>query len=193
MIEFHRNKGADLTIGVMNVPIDETHRFGLMTANKNMRILEFHEKPKEKDKGTLASMGIYVFNADALIRRLCEGDEEHPRLVFGKDVIPSMISEDRVYAYPFDGYWVDVGTIQSYWETNLALTGRDMPLDLYSTDWVIHTRSEERPPAKIGPQAQVISSMVSNGCVVRGFVSRSVLSPGVYISPGAVVRESVIL
>ncbi|MEW5957990.1 MAG: glucose-1-phosphate adenylyltransferase [Chloroflexota bacterium] len=195
MLAYHRDKGADLTIGVMNVPLEETDRFGIMTVNRNMRITEFHEKPKERDKGTLASMGIYVFNTDIMVQRLSEGTAESPRIDFGKDVIPSMISQDKVYAYPFEGYWVDVGTVQSYWETNLALAtpeGRDA-INLHDSSWVVHTRSEERPPVKLGPQAQVINSLVSNGCVIRGKVERSVLSPGVYVSPGAEVRESVII
>ncbi len=195
MLEYHREKGADLTVGVMNVPLEETDRFGIMTVNRNMRITEFHEKPKDRDKGTLASMGIYVFNTDVLAQRLAEGSAESPRIDFGKDVIPAMITQDKVYAYAFEGYWVDVGTVQSYWETNLALTdpGTENILNLHDPNWVIHTRSEERPPVKLGPQAQVINSLVSNGCVIRGQVERSVLSPGVYVSPGAVVRESVIV
>jgi glucose-1-phosphate adenylyltransferase len=195
MINYHTEKGADLTVGVMNVPLEETDRFGIMTVNRNMRILEFHEKPKERDKGTLASMGIYVFNTEVLIQRLSEGSPESPRIDFGKDVIPSMISQDKVYAYSFEGYWVDVGTIQSFWETNLALTdpATQEVLNLHDPNWVIHTRSEERPPVKLGPQAQIVNSLVSNGCVIRGRVERSVLSPGVYVSPGAVIRESVII
>jgi glucose-1-phosphate adenylyltransferase len=194
MLEYHYEKGADLTIGVMNVPLEETDRFGIMTVNRQMRITEFHEKPKNRDKGTLASMGIYVFNTDMLVQRLSEGTAESPRFDFGKDVIPSMINQDRVYAYSFDGYWVDVGTVQSYWETSLALTdpANDF-LNLHDPHWVIHTRSEERPPVKLGPQAQVVNSLISNGCVIRGRVERSVLSPGVYVSPGALVRESVII
>jgi glucose-1-phosphate adenylyltransferase len=131
-------------------------------------------------------MGIYVFNTDVLIKRLSEGTPDRPRIDFGKHVIPDMISEDKVYAYPFQGYWVDVGTIQSYWETNLALISPETAkvLNLHDPNWVIHTRSEERPPVKLGPQAQVESSLISNGCVIRGRVERSVLSPGVYVSPG---------
>jgi glucose-1-phosphate adenylyltransferase len=195
MLDYHLEKGADLTVAVMNVPLEETDRFGIMTVNRNMRITEFHEKPKDRDKGTLASMGIYVFNTDILIQRLSEGTEEAPRIDFGKDVIPSMIAQDKVYAYAFDGYWVDVGTVQSFWETNLALTEPETAqvLNLHDPKWVIHTRSEERPPVKFGPQAQISDSLISNGCVIRGRVERSVLSPGVYVSPGAVVRESVII
>ncbi|RME97910.1 MAG: glucose-1-phosphate adenylyltransferase [Chloroflexi bacterium] len=195
MLDYHVEKGADLTVAVMNVPLEETDRFGIMTVNRNMRITEFHEKPKARDKGTLASMGIYVFNTDVLINRLSAGTEEAPQIDFGKDVIPNMITQDKVYAYAFDGYWVDVGTVQSYWETNLALNNPETAqvLNLADPNWVIHTRSEERPPVKFGPQAQVVNSLISNGCVVRGRVERSVLSPGVYVSPGAVVRESVII
>ncbi len=195
MLDYHLEKGADLSVAVMDVPLEETDRFGIMTANRNMRVTEFTEKPKERDKGTLASMGIYIFNTEILIKRLSEGSEEAPRIDFGKDVIPSMITQDKVYAYAFEGYWVDVGTTQSYWETNLALTdsATDEQFRLHDPNWIVHTRSEERPPVKLGPQAKVVKSLVSNGCVIRGHVEHSVLSPGVYVSPGAVVKESVII
>ena len=194
MLAYHREKGADLTVGVRDVPLEETDRFGIMSVNRNMRITEFHEKPKDRDKGTLASMGIYVFNTEVLIQRLQDGRSESPRIDFGHDVIPSMISQDKVYAYAFEGYWVDVGTVHSYWETNLALTKDSKgALNMHDQNWVVHTRSEERPPVKLGPQAQVVNSLISNGCVIRGRVEHSVLSPGVYVSPGAVVRESVII
>jgi glucose-1-phosphate adenylyltransferase len=195
MIAYHAEKGADLTVAVMNVPLEETDRFGIMTVNRAMRVTEFTEKPKERDKGTLASMGIYVFNTDVLIQRLSEGTPQTPRIDFGKDVIPAMINDDKVYAYAFEGYWVDVGTIQSFWETNLALTDPATAeiFKLHDPQWVIHTRSEERPPVKTGPQAHVVRSLISNGCVIRGHVEGSVLSPGVYVSPGAIVRESVII
>jgi glucose-1-phosphate adenylyltransferase len=193
MITYHRRQGADLTVGVMDVPLDETDRFGIMTVDEQQKVVEFTEKPKAKDKGTLASMGIYVFDTDVLVRRLTEGSEERPRIDFGKHVIPAMIAEDRVYAYRFAGYWVDVGTIQSYWETSMALLDPSNSLNLYDPNWVIHTRSEERPPVKLGPQAAVSHSMICNGCIVRGSVVNSVLSPGVYVSPGAIVRDSVVM
>ncbi len=164
-----------------------------MTADETGRVVEFTEKPKNRDKGTLANMGIYIFSADALVRRLSESGESGPRIDFGKHVIPAMISEDLVIAYPFEGYWVDVGTVQSYWETSMELLDPNNTLHLYDPDWVIHTRSEERPPAKLGPQARVGSSMICNGCIVRGRVERSVLSPGVYVSPGAIVRDSIVM
>jgi glucose-1-phosphate adenylyltransferase len=190
----HRRKRADVTVAVMDVPLELTHQFGIMTTDENDQIVEFTEKPKDRDKGTLANMGVYVFNTEMLVRRLSEGSEDDPRVDFGKQVIPTMIAgQDRVYAYRFDGYWVDVGTIQAYWQTNLELLDPNCKLDLYDPRWTIRTRSEERPPAKLGPQARVLRSMVCNGCIVRGNVQNSVLSPGVYVSPGAVVRDSVVM
>ncbi|GIV70269.1 glucose-1-phosphate adenylyltransferase [Caldilinea sp.] len=194
LIDYHLEKGADLTIAVMPVPLEETHRFGIMVVNEEQRIIEFYEKPKDRDKGNLASMGIYVFNANTLERRLSEGRPEKPRNDFGKDVIPAMIAAgDRVYAYRFEGYWVDVGTIDAYWSTSMALLGPSPALDLYTDNWPILTKSEERPPVKIGPQAKIVNSMISNGCIIRGLVVNSVLSPGVYVSPGAVVQDSVVM
>jgi glucose-1-phosphate adenylyltransferase len=193
MIEFHQRNRADMTVAVMHVPLDETDRFGIMTVDETQKVTEFTEKPKNRDKGTLASMGLYVFNADKLIERLSEGGEGNPRIDFGKHVIPAMIARDQVYAYPFDGYWVDVGTIQSYWETSMDLLDPNNRLNLFDPSWVIHTRSEERAPAKVGPQGRITSSLVCNGCVVRGTVDHSVLSPGVYVSPGAIVRDSVVM
>jgi glucose-1-phosphate adenylyltransferase len=193
LIESHLRNRADLTVGVMDVPLEETDRFGIMTVDDSLRVVEFNEKPKNRDKGTLASMGIYVFSADVLAHRLSEGSEDKPRVDFGKNVIPAMISEDRVYAYRFKGYWVDVGTIQSYWETSMQLLDPELDFDLFDPKWVIRTRSEERPSAKIGPQARVANAIICNGCTIRGTVERSVLSPGVYVSPGAIVRDSVIM
>ncbi|OQY45100.1 MAG: glucose-1-phosphate adenylyltransferase [Anaerolineaceae bacterium 4572_78] len=193
MLNFHYETHADLTIAVRNVPLEETDRFGIMVVDEEMHVTDFFEKPQERDKGTLASMGVYIFNADLLIERLLEGSTEDPRIDFGSQVIPSMIGRDKVMSYVFDGYWVDVGTIQSYWETSLELTEPDTPLNLYNPNWVIRTRSGERPPVKIGPHALVQQSLVSNGCVIRGNVVHSVLSPGVYVSPGAIIRDSIIL
>lgn len=194
MIDYHLEKGADLTVGVMPVPIEETNRFGIMMVDDEQRIVQFYEKPKDRDKGNLASMGIYIFNANTLERRLSEGRPEKPRNDFGKDIIPAMIAAgDSVVAYRFEGYWVDVGTIDSYWATSLELLGPSPALNLYSDRWPILTKSEERPPVKVGPQAKIVNSMVSNGCIVRGMVVNSVLSPGVYVSPGAVVQDSVVM
>ncbi|NOK60640.1 MAG: glucose-1-phosphate adenylyltransferase [Chloroflexi bacterium AL-W] len=193
MVAYHQRHHADVTVAVMHVSVEQTDRFGIMTADESMRIVEFTEKPKSKDKGTLANMGVYVFSTDMLFQRLEEGSDDDPRDDFGKHVIPSMINRDRVMAYPFEGYWVDVGTIDSYWETSMDLLNPENSLNLFDPDWVIHTRSEERSPANVGPQARISQGMICNGCIVRGHVENSVLSPGVYISPGATVRDSVVM
>jgi len=193
MIAFHQQKGADLTVAVMNVPLEETDRFGIMTTNKNGRVIEFHEKPKNRDKGTLASMGIYLFNIDALKQSLLEQHSHHPDLDFGKHIIPGLIDNNKVYAYQFDDYWVDVGTIDAYWRTSLELCDLDHPLDLWDARMQIRTRSQERPPVKTSVSGKVTHSLVSNGCTIQGTVHHSVLSPGVFVSPGAVVNESIIM
>ncbi len=193
MLRQHEQTGADVTIAVMDVPREETQRFGIMTTAENNRIVEFHEKPKTF-KGTLASMGIYVFRTQFLLQKL-EEDGRDPASAhdFGRNIIPAMIEENHVYAYPFSGYWVDVGTIPAYWQTNLDLLADHPELDLYDERWRIHTRSEERPPVKIVDKANVSRSLLSNGCIVAGTVVNSVLSPGVRVEPGAEVRDSIIL
>jgi glucose-1-phosphate adenylyltransferase len=193
MIRYHVEHNAELTVGVMNVPLEETDRFGIMQVDASQRVSAFHEKPKARDKGTLASMGIYVFNRSTLVEQLAAGSRQHADLDFGKHIIPAMIEPCSVYAYAFEGYWVDVGTIQSYWETNLALLSPVCPLNLYDPHWVIHTLSQERPPVKVGLQGRIDRSMVCNGSIVRGQVEHSILSPGVYVSPEAVVRDSIVM
>jgi glucose-1-phosphate adenylyltransferase len=193
LLRFHEDTGADLTVAVMHVPPAEVSRFGIMTTDPDHRVINFVEKPK-KSESTLASMGIYVFNTRFLLRRLNE-DAVDPTSShdFGKDIIPKMVERDRVYAYPYSGYWVDVGTIAAYWETNLALLKEKPELDLYDPSWVIHTRSKERPPVKLGPTCHLRDSLLSNGCVIKGTVINSVLSPGVWVEAGAIVRDSVIM
>jgi len=193
LIAYHEQQVADATVAVMNVPLEETDRFGIMTTNKNGRVVEFHEKPETRDKGTLANMGVYLFSVDRLVHRLRDGRAREPELDFGKHVIPGMVPKDRVYAYPFDGYWVDVGTVEAYWRTSLALCDPDSRLSLWDPAWVIRTRSEERPPVKCSAQAHISRSLVSNGCTIHGRVEHSMLSPGIVVSAGAVVRDSVIM
>jgi glucose-1-phosphate adenylyltransferase len=192
MLRLHEERRADLTLAVMDVSPEETSRFGIMLTDEDGRVVKFLEKPK-KTLSTLANMGVYVFNAAVLIERLQVLSTQHPDLDFGKHVIPAMVESDRVYAFPFEGYWVDVGTVDAYWQTSMELISGQSMLNLYDTSWVIHTLSEERPPMKIGPQGLVHESMICNGCVVRGQVLKSVLSPGVYVSPGATIRESVVM
>jgi glucose-1-phosphate adenylyltransferase len=192
MLRFHEEHKADLTLAAMNVSPADTSRFGIVLADKDGKVTTFLEKPKEAPS-TLANMGVYVFSASALIERLQTLGPEHLDLDFGKHVIPSMVEGHELYVFPFDGYWVDVGTVDAYWQTSMELVSGQSKLDLYDPSWVVHTRSEERAPVKTGPQGIIRESMVCNGCVVRGQVVRSVLSPGVYVSPGAVVRESVLM
>ena len=145
MITFHEEKRADLTVAAINVRPEEAHRFGILTVDDDCRVLDFQEKPAEP-KSTLASMGIYVFNTNVLAERLEEDARRRTSHDFGRDIIPSMVAAgDQVYAYLFSGYWVDVGTIEAYWQANMDLLAEEPPFDLYDRSWVIHTRSEERP------------------------------------------------
>ncbi len=193
MVTFHLDREADVTVAVMEVPLEEASRFGTMITDEEGRVVEFEEKPPQP-RSTLISMGVYVFEPSILARRLAEDarlrGSSHD---FGKDVIPRMVEMDSVFAYRFDGYWRDVGTIASYWEANMGLVHEPPDFDLYDYDWVIHTRSEERPPAKVTGNAMVANSLISHGCNVVGTVERSVLSPGVFVAEGAVVRDSIIM
>jgi len=193
LLHFHRETGADLTVTVMHARPDEVHRFGIMSVDDDQRITQFAEKPKQSES-TLASMGIYVFNTAFLLRRLEEDARDSATAHdFGKNIIPKMVESDQAFAYPFSGYWVDVGTIAAYWATNLALLEENSALDLYDPNWVIHTRSAERPPVKCKPPSEIDNSLLSNGCVINGTVINSVLSPGVRVEHGAVVRDSVVM
>jgi glucose-1-phosphate adenylyltransferase len=187
-VAFHRQRRAEVTIAVRRVPLAEASRMGILAVDETGRVSEFQEKPKQP-RSDLASMGVYVFSKRALHRWL---DEARPD--FGGDVIPAMLDGGaRVFGYRFEGYWQDVGTIHSYWEANMALLEDRPQLDLYDREWLIHTRSEERAPAKIGATAQVHRSLVSHGCQVDGMVVNSVLSPGVVVGVGAVVRDSILM
>jgi glucose-1-phosphate adenylyltransferase len=195
MITYHQQRGADATLGAVVVPIQEGHRFGILETDAEGRVISFEEKPKEP-RGTLGSMGIYVFDRDTLTRVLIEDarSADSTQHDFGRNIIPSMMEHgERVYAYPFTGYWQDVGTVQSYWEAHMELLDDRPAFDLYDRSWVIHTRSEERPPAHICSGAKVTSSLVSHGCIIKGRVERSVLSPGVIVEERAVVRDSIVL
>jgi glucose-1-phosphate adenylyltransferase len=161
---------------------------GILAMDDTDRVTEWQEKPKQP-KSDLASMGVYVFTKRSLRRWLSEDLVD-----FGGNVIPAMLAGGaRVFGYRYSGYWQDVGTIQSYWETNMALLEDRPELDLYDPDWVIHTRSEERAPAKVGATAQIHRSLISHGCVIDGTVVNSVLSPGVRVDVGAVVRDSIVM
>lgn len=193
MIAFHQQRNADVTLGAVVIPIEEGNRFGILETDAEGRVVSFEEKP-EQPRGTLGSMGIYVFSRDALVRELIENAQSANHHDFGHNIIPTMVAQNKpIYAYPFTGYWQDVGTIQSYWEAHMALLNERSPFDLYDPSWIIHTRSEERPPAHIRDGAQVVNSLISHGCIIKGRVERSVLSPGVIVEEGAVVRDSILL
>ena len=187
-IAAHRRHRADVTIAVRRVPLSEASRMGILAMDDQDRVIEWQEKPR-LPKSDLASMGVYVFSKRALRRFLSED-----RTDFGANIVPAMLEAGaRVFGYRFDGYWQDVGTIESYWQANMDLLDERPELDLYDTGWLIHTRSEERAPAKIGPTASVHRSMISHGCVIYGTVEHSVLSPGVRVDVGAVVRDSIVM
>ena len=189
MLYHHVQSDAEVTVAVRRVNAYETHRYGILSVNNDNRIVEFREKPR-RTRETLASMGIYIFRKDFLINLLQNNDFND----FGNEILPAMVERrHHVVAYTFPGYWADVGTVQAYWEANMSLLAENPALDLYDREWVMHTRSEERAPSKIGPKAQVNGNLLSNGCRVDGVVERSVLSPGVFVAEGAIVRDSVIL
>jgi len=192
MIQQHKASGAKLTIACQPVDFKEVSRFGIMSINKEKEIIEFEEKPKTS-KSNLASMGIYLFDFDLLKKVLLSIKQDD--LDFGKHIIPHLIetTQKEVYAYLFEDYWMDVGTYDSYLDTNLAMTKDYTELDLYDPTWKVYTKSEDLPPVKVGSNAHIQNSLVSNGCVIEGTVINSVLSPGVRVGKGSVVRNSVIL
>lgn len=196
LINFHREKGADATLCTIPVPMDEASRYGIIDVDSKGRVKDFVEKPANPP-GNLANMGVYVFNTEMLVDLLMEDAERSSsNHDFGKDIIPRMVAEKRkIYSYPYTGYWVDVGTIDAFWESHMDLLGKPPSLNLNDRSWIIHTRSEERPPVVIEQGAVIKNSMITDGSVIceGAVVERSVLSPGVYVGPKAVIRESVIL
>ena len=193
MLEAHKQKQADATIAVFEVPWEEASRFGIMNTDADRRVIEFDEKP-EQPKSNLASMGVYIFKWEVL-KAYLEADEHDPDSTndFGKDVIPRMLNADlRMFAYPFQGYWKDVGTIESLWESNMDLLADRPELDLHDPLWRIYSVNPSLPPHFVSALARISNSSVSEGCTILGEVDTSVLFPGVSIAEGAVVRHSVI-
>ena len=196
MIQFHQDNEADVTLATIEVPIEEASRFGIVGVNSDNRVTSFIEKPKEPPSN-LVNMGVYIFNTAQLDSLLWEDHlNQNSSHDFGKDILPKMVANNmRVFAFPYSGYWVDVGTVSSYWQAHMDLLLDKPPLNLYDRSWVVHTRSEERPPAKIFNGAIIENSLISDGCIVEAgaHVSHSVLSPGVHVQAGAHVLESIIL
>mgnify|MGYP003472869242 FL=1 len=195
MLNVHKEKGADLTVAVLNVSLKEASRFGIMNTDDKGYIYEFEEKP-EKPKSTLASMGIYIFNYKELRKYLiADAADENSKHDFGMNIIPSMLADKKkLYAWTFDGYWKDVGTVESLWQANMDLLD-DKELDLYNIkkDWKIYSEDTLGKPQLIGAHASVKNSLVTQGCVVNGEVEGSVLFSNVNVGEGAKVIDSVLM
>ncbi|MBF7095747.1 glucose-1-phosphate adenylyltransferase [Alkalibacter mobilis] len=194
MLEYHIEKKAHATISVIEVPWDEASRFGIMAADKLGRITEFAEKP-EVPKSNLASMGIYIFNWKVLREYLLEDiKKEDSSNDFGKDIIPAMLGDGLgMYAYTFEGYWKDVGTIKSYWEANMDLLSDDNQLNLYDRSWRIYTKNKNLPPQYVSEGSIIKNSLVNEGCVIEGHLEKSILFSEVAVKKNACVYNSVVL
>ncbi len=194
MLQAHKNSGADCTIAVLEVPLSEASRFGIMVTDETGRITEFQEKPK-KPTSTKASMGIYIFNTKVLEKYLVD-DENTPGSSndFGKNIIPNMLGDGmKMYTFPFEGYWKDVGTISSLWEANMDLLGENPEFNVHDKKWRIFSRNYAAPPHYVGEDGSVSDSIVSEGCEIYGTVEHSVLSGNVIVEKGAYVKDSVIM
>ena len=194
MLRAHKATGADCTIAAIEVPLKEASRFGILNTNADGSVYEFEEKPKEP-KSNLASMGIYIFTAEKLFKYL-KADEENPSSSkdFGKDVLPAMLNAgEKMFSYRFKGYWKDVGTISSLWESNMDLLGAAPAFDVADADWKIHSRNPLAPPEYLGKNAIVHNSMIALGCEIEGTVEHSVLASGVVVEEGVFVKDSVIM
>lgn len=194
MLENHIRHGADLTIAVMPVPWEEASRFGIITQDDDERILKFSEKPKQPDSN-LASMGIYIFNADLLVEKLKEDAiDQTSTHDFGNDIIPKLLAEGkRLYTYTFEGFWRDVGTISSYHETSMDLLGPEPAFDIFSSKFPIMSNASTRPPAYIGRDGSIDDCLVANGCQIFGTARHSIISTDACIGERAVVEDSILL
>ncbi len=192
---FHRRNRASLTVAVTEVPERDVNQFGILETEASGRVVAFREKPRGPIDSRLASMGVYLFDRQSLIRWLVEDAADAGSAHdFGKDLLPRLVARgEAVYAYRFAGYWQDVGTLDSYYRSNLEFVQPRPPLDLDDPDWIVHTRTADRPPVRIEAGARVTGSLLANGCHVRGEVVNSVLFPGVVVERGAVVRDSILM
>lgn len=193
LIRFHREREADLTIAVIEVPWEEAHRFGVLSLNERGRVIDFEEKPPHP-RSNLVNMGIYIFDRQVLEEEVKkEALREDTSFDFGKDIIPRMVEERKVYGFRFEGYWKDVGTIDAYWEANMELLSPSPALNLYDKQWPIYTFIEDRPPVKMSYRARAKRSLLGSGTIVDGSVEDSVIFSGVYISRGAEIRHSIVM
>lgn len=193
MLEYHKKQNADVTISVIEVPIEEASRFGIMNTREGDKIYEFEEKP-ESPKSNLASMGIYIFKWSELRKYLIEDEQKQGSSNdFGKDIIPAMLKDDKqMYAYRFDGYWKDVGTIESLWQANMDLLSEEPELDLYDSGWKIYSENTNHPPHYVCENAKISRTLINEGCEVCGEIEHSILFQGVTVKEGAIIKDSLI-
>ncbi|HEY8908790.1 MAG TPA: glucose-1-phosphate adenylyltransferase [Desulfosporosinus sp.] len=194
MLKFHKEKNSEITLATIEVPWDEASRLGILTVDGDERITKFTEKPARPDSN-LASMGVYIFNwstlKQALIADASENQSQHD---FGKNIIPQQLKQEkRVYAYKFQGYWRDVGTIESYYNANMESLKADHFLNIFDPKFRISSNEDILPPHIVGPNAKIENSLVCNGCIVHGEVSNSILGPGVYVGNGVQIKDSILL
>jgi glucose-1-phosphate adenylyltransferase len=187
MLEFHRERDADVTLAVTRMPDADLHRFGTVVTDDEGRVTRFQEKVKAP-QSNLVSMGVYIFNLGAL-RRSLENRTGHD---FGRNVFPRLVTGGRMFAYQFDGYWRDIGTVDSYWQSNMEVLAMSQSF-LADDDWPIYTKEVEGPPTKIGDNAGVTNTLLSHSCKIEGHIERSIISPGVHIGEGALIKDSVIM
>lgn len=194
MLEFHKEKNSEITLATIEVPWDEASRLGILTIDEDERITRFTEKPAQPDSN-LASMGVYIFNWSTLKQALiADASNNLSQHDFGQNIIPQLLKQEkRVYAYKFQGYWRDVGTIESYYDANMESLNADHFLNVYDLKSQIFSNEDILPPYIAGPAAKIENSLVSNGCVVHGEVSNSILAPGVYVGKGVQIKDSIIL
>ena len=193
MLEYHKKTKSQGTIAVLEVPMEEAHRFGIMNTDAQDRIIEFDEKP-QKPKNNLASMGIYIFNWDILKQALYEDQKCHENSDFGKHIIPYLLEQKAVLsAYRFQGYWKDVGTIESYWKANMELIEVVPDFNLHEEFWKIYTSSEHQSPQYVGEEGLVQTSILAEGCEIYGQVYHSIIGPGVVVGKGTIIRDSIIM
>lgn len=194
MVKFHKEKEATATIAVIDVRLEEASRFGIMNTKDNGEIYEFEEKPKNP-KSTNASMGIYIFDWKILRKHLIDdARDKNSSHDFGKNIIPKLLNDGmKLCAYPFEGYWKDVGTIDSYWQANMDLIDPENELNIYDRAWKIYSVNPNKPPQYIGPSAKINNSMLVEGCTVLGSIKNSILFPGVHIGKNSIIEDSVIM
>lgn len=196
LIEYHLSRNADMTMGTIRVPLEEAHRFGIVAVDGNNRVISFEEKPANPTSN-LVNMGIYLFKTEFLDDTLwADHQNEQSSHDFGKDIIPKLIAKGKsVYAFPYEGYWVDVGTVKSYWQSQMDLLEEPPSLDLNNRDWVIHTRTEERPPVRVHHGSAIENSMIADGCTISSGarIVHSILGPGVFVGENVTIKDSIIL